>query len=81
METIQYRGTGRRKKSIAQVRLLPGNGKFIINGKDIEEYFNFETLRIVAKEPLELTETGASFDVIVKVIGGGYSGQRGVGPD
>ena len=77
METIQYRGTGRRKKSIARVRLLPGNGKFIIGGKDIEEYFNFETLRIVAKEPLELTETEASFDVIVKVIGGGYSGQAG----
>ena len=77
MDTIQYRGTGRRKKSIAQVRLLPGNGKITVNGKDIEEYFDYETLRTVAKEPLELTDTEASFDVIVKVIGGGYSGQAG----
>ena len=77
METIQYRGTGRRKKSIAQVRLLPGNGKFTVNGKDIEEYFDYETLRTVAKEPLELTDTEASFDIIVKVVGGGYSGQAG----
>ncbi len=77
MDTIQYRGTGRRKKSIAQVRLLPGNGKFTVNGKDIEEYFDYETLRTVAKEPLELTDTEASFDVIVKVVGGGYSGQAG----
>ena len=77
MDTIQYRGTGRRKKSIAQVRLLPGNGKFTVNGKDIEEYFDYETLRTVAKEPLELTDTEASFDVIIKVVGGGYSGQAG----
>ncbi len=73
----QYRGTGRRKTSIATVRLLPGNGKFIINGRDIEEYFNFETLRTVAKSPLALTDMDGKFDVIVKVIGGGFTGQAG----
>lgn len=77
MEQRQYRGTGRRKTSVAQVRLLPGNGKFTINKRDIEDYFNYETLKIVAKSPLVLTETEGSFDVIVKVVGGGYTGQAG----
>ncbi|EFI42162.1 MULTISPECIES: 30S ribosomal protein S9 [Peptoniphilus] len=77
MDKSQYRGTGRRKTSIAQVRLLPGNGNFTINGRDIENYFDYETLRIVAKSPLTLTETLSQFDVIVKVIGGGYTGQAG----
>lgn len=77
MANIQYRGTGRRKTSVAQVRLLPGNGNFTINNKDIENYFAFETLRTVAKEPLELTDTLGSFDVIVKVHGGGFTGQAG----
>lgn len=77
MDNRQYRGTGRRKTSVAQVRLLPGNGKFTINGRDIDEYFNYETLRIVAKSPLEMTDTVNSFDIIVKVIGGGYTGQAG----
>ena len=77
MEQRQYRGTGRRKTSVAQVRLLPGNGKFTINKRDIEDYFNYETLKIVAKSPLVLTETEGSFDVIVKVTGGGYTGQAG----
>ncbi|WP_071026592.1 30S ribosomal protein S9 [Peptoniphilus raoultii] len=73
----QYRATGRRKKSIAQVRLLPGSGKFTINGRDINEYFDYETLRTVSKSPLELTDNLASFDVIVKVVGGGFTGQAG----
>ncbi|CDZ75145.1 30S ribosomal protein S9 [Peptoniphilus sp. ING2-D1G] len=77
MEKLQFRGTGRRKTSVAQVRLLPGNGKFTINGRDLDEYFDYETLITVAKSPLVLTETMDQFDVIVKVIGGGYTGQAG----
>ena len=73
----QFRGTGRRKTSVATVRLLPGNGKFELNGRDISEYFDYETLRTVAKAPLTLTETENQFDVIVKVIGGGFTGQAG----
>lgn len=77
MDKSQYRGTGRRKTSVAQVRLLPGNGNFTVNGRDIENYFDFETLRMTAKAPLVLTETLSQFDVIVKVVGGGYTGQAG----
>ena len=73
----QFRGTGRRKTSVATVRLLPGSGKFELNGRDINEYFDYETLRTVAKAPLTLTETENQFDVIVKVIGGGFTGQAG----
>ena len=73
----QFRGTGRRKTSVATVRLLPGNGKFELNGRDISEYFDYETLRTVAKAPLTLTETENQFDVIVKVVGGGFTGQAG----
>ena len=73
----QYRGTGRRKSSVAQVRLVPGNGSFTVNGRDLENYFNYETLITVAKSPLELTETTGNFDVIVKVRGGGFTGQAG----
>ena len=77
MERLQYRGTGRRKTSVATVRLLPGSGKFELNGRDINEYFDYETLRTVAKAPLTLTETENQFDVIVKVVGGGFTGQAG----
>ena len=73
----QFRGTGRRKTSVATVRLLPGSGKFELNGRDINEYFDYETLRTVAKAPLTLTETENQFDVIVKVVGGGFTGQAG----
>lgn len=73
----QYYGTGRRKTSVARVRLLPGNGSFIINGKDIEEYFGYETLKELAKSPLQLTETLGNFDVKVNVKGGGFTGQAG----
>ena len=73
----QFRGTGRRKTSVATVRLLPGSGKFELIGRDINEYFDYETLRTVAKAPLTLTETENQFDVIVKVVGGGFTGQAG----
>ena len=66
MAGVQYYGTGRRKKSIARVRLVPGNGKILINGRDIEEYFNYETLRMEVKRPLLLTETEGKFDVLAK---------------
>ena len=77
MAKVQYFGTGRRKTSVARVRLLPGDGKFIINGRDIDEYFGLETLKMVAKQPLVLTNTLGSFDVIVNVYGGGFTGQSG----
>ena len=73
----QYRATGRRKTSVAQVRLLPGCGKFLVNGRELDDFFGYETLRIVAKEPLTITETEGEYDVLVKVNGGGYTGQAG----
>ena len=57
MAKLQYFGTGRRKKSIARVRLLPGDGKFIVNGRELDEYFGLETLKMIAKQPLALTNT------------------------
>lgn len=77
MATIQYQGTGRRKTSVARVFLVPGTGKFIINKKDIEEYFDYETLRVTAREALEVTESIGKFDVYVNVKGGGFTGQAG----
>ena len=77
MAIAQNRGTGRRKTSVARVRLVPGNGKITINNRDIQEYFNFETLRVQATEPLLITETTDKFDVIVNVHGGGFTGQAG----
>ena len=70
-------GTGRRKKSIARVRLVDGNGKITINGKDLNEYFGAETLKYIVKQPLTVTETDAKFDVICTVKGGGFTGQAG----
>lgn len=77
MAKVQYLGTGRRKTSVARVRLLPGTGKFIINGRDIDEYFGMETLKVIARQPLTLTETLGTFDVLVNVHGGGFTGQAG----
>lgn len=77
MASTQYIGTGRRKTSVARVRLVPGSGKITINDKDINEYFNFETLRTIAREPLTVTENTDKFDVVVNVKGGGYTGQAG----
>ncbi|MDO9593209.1 MAG: 30S ribosomal protein S9, partial [Erysipelotrichaceae bacterium] len=75
--TMQYQGTGRRKSSVARVRLVPGNGAFSINGRTVEEYFNFETLRNEIKRPLVLTNTLGKFDVFIIVEGGGFTGQAG----
>ncbi|HHT50237.1 MAG TPA: 30S ribosomal protein S9 [Eubacteriaceae bacterium] len=77
MAKLQYFGTGRRKKSIARVRLMPGDGKFIVNGRELDEYFGLETLKMIAKQPLALTNTEGRFDIIVKVEGGGFTGQAG----
>jgi len=74
---IQYYGTGRRKKSVARVRLLPGEGKIIINDRDIDDYFGLETLKVIVRQPLVLTETMGKFDVMCNVVGGGLSGQAG----
>ncbi len=76
-KSIQYQGTGRRKTSIARVRLLPGTGKYIVNGKTLDEYFDYEILRKEVQRPLDLTKTAGKYDVIVKVEGGGFTGQAG----
>jgi len=75
--TTSFYGTGRRKKSVARVRLVPGNGIVKINNKEIDTYFGLETLKVIVKQPLVLTNTMSKYDVIVKVIGGGYTGQAG----
>ena len=75
---IQYWGTGRRKKAIARVRLIPaGDGTIIINKKSLDEYFGLDTLKYIVKQPLVLTETTAKYDVMVNVCGGGFTGQAG----
>ena len=70
-------GTGRRKQSIARVRLLPGKGNIVINGKSIDEYFGLETLKVIVRQPLVVTDTLNKFDVMVNVAGGGFTGQAG----
>ena len=77
MAKVQYMGTGRRKKSVARVRLVPGEGKVIVNKREIETYFGLETLRVIVNQPLVLTATKDKFDVLVNVYGGGLSGQAG----
>ena len=72
-----YYGTGRRKHSVARVRLYPGSGNVTINGRTIDEYFGLETLKLIVRQPLELTETAAQFDVVCTVAGGGVTGQAG----
>ncbi len=72
-----FYGTGRRKSSVARVRLLPGNGNVTINGRTMDDYFGLETLRMLVRQPLELTNTMGKFDVVVNVVGGGVSGQAG----
>ncbi len=73
----RYYGTGRRKSSVARVYLLPGTGKITVNKRDIDEYFGLETLKLIIRQPLELTETTAKFDIKVNVNGGGPTGQAG----
>ena len=77
MANVQYYGTGRRKSSVARVRLVAGNGNITINGRTIDEYFGLETLKLIVRQPLVLTKTLDKFDVIVKVEGGGFTGQAG----
>jgi len=72
-----YYGTGRRKHSVARVRVYPGSGNITINGRGIDDYFGLDTLKLIVRQPLELTETAAKFDVLVNVNGGGYTGQAG----
>ncbi|MBB6447564.1 30S ribosomal protein S9 [Bacillus benzoevorans] len=77
MAQVQYIGTGRRKSSVARVRLVPGDGKVIINGREMTDYIPFAALREVVNQPLVATETLGSYDVLVNVNGGGYTGQAG----
>lgn len=72
-----FYGTGRRKKSVARVRLYKGNGKIQINGRSIDEYFGLETLKVIVRQPLLLTENEGKFDIVCNVTGGGVSGQAG----
>ena len=74
---VVYYGTGRRKSSIARVRLVEGSGKITVNGKSIDEFFGAETLKVIVKQPLTVTNTLEKYDVIASVNGGGFSGQAG----
>ncbi|MCQ2434905.1 MAG: 30S ribosomal protein S9 [Oscillospiraceae bacterium] len=83
-ETVSYQaklksfyGTGRRKHSVARVRLYPGNGNVTINGRSIDNYFGLETLKLIVRQPLALTETEGQFDIVCTVAGGGVTGQAG----
>ena len=73
----KYYGTGRRKSSVARVYLVPGTGKVTINKRDMDEYFGLDTLKVIVRQPLVLTENADKFDVLVNVRGGGYTGQAG----
>ncbi|MDO3680500.1 30S ribosomal protein S9 [Paenibacillus ehimensis] len=77
MAQVQYYGTGRRKHSVARVRLVPGEGRIIINKRELDDYFGLETLKLIVKQPLNLTETLSKYDVLVLAHGGGISGQAG----
>ena len=72
-----FYGTGRRKKSVARVRLYPGSGAITINGRDIDDYFGLETLKLIVNQPFTVTDTVAKFDIVANVNGGGISGQAG----
>ena len=77
MAQVQYQAVGRRKKAIARVRLIPGEGKIVINGRAIDNYFGLETLKMTVRQPLALTSLEGRYDVLVNVYGGGLSGQAG----
>ncbi len=77
MAQVQFYGTGRRKESVARVRLVPGDGRIVINGRDMDDYFGLETLKAIVKQPLVLTDTTNRYDVLVNVDGGGFTGQAG----
>ena len=76
-ENIVFQGTGRRKESIARVRLMAGKGNITVNGKNLDEYFGSEILKVIVNQPFAVTNTANKYDVIVKVVGGGYTGQAG----
>ena len=77
MAQVKYYGTGRRKSSVARVYLIPGNGKVTINKRDMDEFFGLETLKLIVRQPLVLTQTLGQYDVLVTVKGGGFTGQAG----
>jgi small subunit ribosomal protein S9 len=77
MAKVEYSAVGRRKKAIARVRLVAGDGKIIVNKRDLENYFGLETLKMNVRQPLELTKAGGDMDILVTVTGGGLSGQAG----
>ncbi len=77
MAKEQFYGTGRRKSSVARVRLVPGNGKVTVNGRSLDEYFGLDTLKVIVMQPMTLTKTTDKFDVIANVQGGGFTGQAG----
>ena len=77
MAITQFWGTGRRKTAVARVRLVPGKGEIVINKRAMDNYFGLETLKMTVRQPLELTGTGAKYDVLVNVKGGGFTGQAG----
>ena len=72
-----FYGTGRRKSSVARVRVYPGSGNITINGRDIDDYFGLDTLKLIVRQPLALTETAEQFDIVCTVAGGGVTGQAG----
>ena len=72
-----FYGTGRRKESVARVRVYAGTGKIIINGRDIDDYFGLETLKLIVRQPMMLTDTLGKYDIVATVVGGGVSGQAG----
>lgn len=77
MASERYYGTGRRKSSVARVYLVPGKGDILINKRSIDDYFGLETLKVIVRQPLVLTQTNEKFDVLVNVNGGGFTGQAG----
>ena len=77
MSEINFSAVGRRKKAVARVRLIPGEGNITVNKRSLDEYFGLETLKTVVRQPLTLTETAGRFDVVVSVRGGGFTGQAG----
>ena len=77
MAKVTYDATGSRKSSVARVRLVPGQGKIVVNGRELGQYFGLKTLELVVRQPLDTTETLGKYDVIANVVGGGISGQAG----
>lgn len=77
MAKVQFCGTGRRKCAVARVRLIPGTGKFMINKRELDDFFGLDILKVIVKQPLVLTNTDGKYDVVCIVKGGGFSGQAG----